>query len=78
MKLTAIPEELVQVTVAHPFIFMIRDIETGAHPVCRVHHEPQRVIGELNRQHEMKPRSLLAMGLHSISRISKLRLQSYS
>jgi serpin B len=30
MKLTAMPEEPVQVTVDSPFIFLIRDIETGA------------------------------------------------
>ncbi len=30
MKLTAIPEEPVRVTIDHPFVFMIRDIETGA------------------------------------------------
>jgi serpin B len=30
MKLTAMPEEPVQVTVDSPFIFLIRDIETGS------------------------------------------------
>jgi serpin B len=30
MELAAIPEEPVEVTVDHPFIFVIRDIETGA------------------------------------------------
>jgi serpin B len=28
--LTAVPEPLVEVTVDRPFIFLIRDIETGA------------------------------------------------
>jgi serpin B len=27
---TAIPEQPVEVTIDHPFIFLIRDIETGA------------------------------------------------
>jgi len=30
MKLTAVPEPPVEVTLDHPFIFLIRDIETGA------------------------------------------------
>ncbi len=30
MELTAMPEEPVEVTIDHPFIFLIRDIETGA------------------------------------------------
>jgi serpin B len=30
MKLTGVPEPLVEVTIDHPFIFLIRDIETGA------------------------------------------------
>ncbi len=30
MELTAIPETPVEVTIDHPFIFLIRDIETGA------------------------------------------------
>jgi serpin B len=30
MKLTAVPEPPVEVTIDHPFIFLIRDIETGA------------------------------------------------
>ncbi len=30
MRLTAAPEEPVEVTVDHPFIFLIRDVETGA------------------------------------------------
>jgi serpin B len=30
MKLTATPEEPVGVTVDRPFVFLIRDIETGA------------------------------------------------
>ncbi len=30
MRLTAAPEGLVEVTVDHPFIFLIRDVETGA------------------------------------------------
>jgi serpin B len=30
MKLTAMPEKPVEVTIDHPFIFLIRDIETGA------------------------------------------------
>jgi len=30
MRLTATPEGPVEVTVDHPFIFVIRDIETGA------------------------------------------------
>ena len=29
MKLTATPEEPVNVAIDHPFIFLIRDIETG-------------------------------------------------
>jgi serpin B len=30
MELTSIPESPVQVTIDRPFIFLIRDIETGA------------------------------------------------
>jgi serpin B len=30
MRLTAVPEHSVEVTIDHPFIFLIRDIETGA------------------------------------------------
>jgi serpin B len=30
MELTAVPEPAVEVTIDHPFIFLIRDIETGA------------------------------------------------
>ena len=30
MELTAIPETPVEVTIDHPFIFLVRDIETGA------------------------------------------------
>jgi len=30
MKLTAAPAEPVRVTIDHPYIFLIRDIETGA------------------------------------------------
>ncbi|MGB2798501.1 MAG: serpin family protein [Dehalococcoidia bacterium] len=30
MRLTAAAEEPVEVTVDHPFIFLIRDVETGA------------------------------------------------
>jgi len=30
MKLTAVPEPPVEVTIDRPFIFLIRDIETGA------------------------------------------------
>jgi serpin B len=30
MKLAAVPEEPVEVTVDRPFLFLIRDIETGA------------------------------------------------
>ncbi len=30
MKLSAMPEEPVEVTIDHPFLFLIRDIETGA------------------------------------------------
>jgi len=30
MELTAIPEESIEVTLDRPFIFLIRDIETGA------------------------------------------------
>jgi serpin B len=30
MKLTAVPEPPLEVTIDHPFIFLIRDIETGA------------------------------------------------
>ncbi len=30
MKETAMPAEPVEVTINHPFIFLIRDIETGA------------------------------------------------
>lgn len=29
MELTAVPETPVEVTIEHPFIFLIRDIETG-------------------------------------------------
>ena len=30
MELTAVPEPIMEVTIDHPFIFLIRDIETGA------------------------------------------------
>jgi serpin B len=30
MELTAMPDPPVEVTLDHPFIFLIRDIETGA------------------------------------------------